>query len=184
MHYGEEMKSKIALSEAQKLSNEIIKKLALDCERIEAAGSVRRLKPEVGDLEIVCIPKRETNLFGEPGASLLNYRLIELIQSGYLLSAGADGDKYKKFYLAPSGVQLDLFITTPEQWGVIFTIRTGSRDFSHRLVTSQSQGGMLPGGFKVGGGRLWWWDALISTPEEIDFFDAIGLDWIDPKARI
>ena len=177
------MKTKIALAEAQKISAEIIELLASYCERIEVAGSVRRKKAEVGDLEIVCIPRRLLNLFGEPGDSVLDHRLIELVQSGHLLPAGANGDKYKKFIVHPSGIQLDLFITTPEQWGVIFTIRTGSADFSHRLVTQRFKGGLLPGDLRVGEGRVWRGLEALNTPEEIDFFNVIELRYIKPEAR-
>ena len=178
------MKSKITLTEAQKISGEIIELLAPYCERIEVAGSVRRKMPEVGDLEIVCIPRRLLNLFGEPGDSVLDHRLIELIQSGYLLPAGANGDKYKKFILHPNGVQLDLFITDTECWGVIFTIRTGSADFSHRLVTQRFKGGLLPSDLRVGEGRVWRGLEALNTPEEIDFFNVAEIKYIEPKDRL
>jgi hypothetical protein len=57
---------------ARKLADNLIAHLAPSCERIEAAGSLRRYKPTVGDIELVCIPKINTryapvqaNMFGQ-----------------------------------------------------------------------------------------------------------------------
>ena len=39
------------------ITERLVSILAPFCERIEIAGSLRRLKPEVGDIELVVIPK-------------------------------------------------------------------------------------------------------------------------------
>ena len=84
-------------------------------------------------------------------------------------------------------------VLPPAQWGVIFAIRTGPAKFSQWLVTPRRHGGALPsycrvrdgGVYKAGakvqgpGAR----DGLILMPEEKDFFDLLGLDWIEPEAR-
>ena len=45
------------LAEAQKLTEEILDILRPLCERVEIAGSIRRKKAEVHDVDIVLIPK-------------------------------------------------------------------------------------------------------------------------------
>lgn len=35
------------------------------CERVELAGSIRRCRPQVGDIELVTIPRRPLDLFGQ-----------------------------------------------------------------------------------------------------------------------
>jgi len=45
------------LSEATDYANYLKQELEPYCDRIEVAGSIRRQNPEVGDIEIVCIPK-------------------------------------------------------------------------------------------------------------------------------
>jgi DNA polymerase/3'-5' exonuclease PolX len=77
----------------------------------------------------------------------------------------------------------DIFLTTPEKWGVIFTLRTGCSDFSHRLVTPKREGGLCPSNYHVKDGRIWWLDQPFETPEEADVFRILGLDWIDPERR-
>jgi len=133
------MKSKMPYTEARALADQLVAQLAPACERIEVAGSIRRKKEEVGDIEIVAIPKMETirNLFGEAQGevSLLNVRLSDM---GW--DVLKNGDKYKQFVL-PGGISLDLFICRLATWGVIYTIRTGSADFTHWLVTNRQHGG-------------------------------------------
>jgi DNA polymerase/3'-5' exonuclease PolX len=103
-------------------------------------------------------------------------------------SAPRWGPKYKA--LTYRDVAVDLFITTAECWGVIFTIRTGPSAFSHRLVTSRSQRmqdgryGLLPNHLRVREGRLVGTDGQpLDTPTEESVFQAIGLPWIAPEAR-
>ena len=50
------------LEKAEKIARKYVDLLAPFCERIEIAGSTRRKKPEVGDIEIVCIPKQINDL--------------------------------------------------------------------------------------------------------------------------
>lgn len=177
-------KTKLSYAIAKDLAGRIARELSPACARIEIAGSVRREKPEIGDIEIVCIPNRQLNLFNEPGASLLDICLEELIANERITKGDRWGTNYKKFHPAAApDLSVDLFITTPEQWGVIYTIRTGSAAFSHKLVTPKSQGGLLPSHLKVSGGRLWNGGEALHTPEEEDVFQAAGLTWLAPADR-
>ena len=140
--------SKVALSYliARHLAEDIEAKLAPGCERIEIAGSLRRERPVIGDIEIVCIPRYQVDMFGVVAyeqPSYLDAILSGLVAEGRLLPGKKNGKKFKQFIIphAVSGITLDLFITTPERWGVIFAIRTGPASFSKRLVTQQVKGG-------------------------------------------
>ena len=61
---------KLELTRAQKAAGLLLEMLQPFCERIEVAGSVRRQRPMVGDLELVAIPKmgermqQQASLFG------------------------------------------------------------------------------------------------------------------------
>lgn len=180
------------LAEAAALATELAARLAPACERIEIAGSIRRQRPDIGDLELVAIPQhaRQFDLFGEPCGStnLLEERVAWLLESGKLeprLTTDGQqrlGAKYKA--LVYRGMGVDLFITSPECWGVIFTIRTGPADFSHRLVTRRDQGGLCPNHLRVRDGRLVGTDGQsLDTPTEESVFAAIGLPWIAPEER-
>jgi DNA polymerase/3'-5' exonuclease PolX len=41
----------------------------------------------------------------------------------------------------------------------------------------------MPLGMRVQDGALWRDQEVVSTPEESDFFNAIGLAWVPPTAR-
>jgi DNA polymerase/3'-5' exonuclease PolX len=170
---------------ARGLAFRMLELLCSDCERIEIAGSLRRKKETVGDIEIVLIPKPESDLFGGEiyGAGRIE---AALIRDGFVLAK--NGNHFKQAHLpaiaSKETVNFDIFLTTPECWGVIFTIRTGSADFSRRLVTPRQQGGLLPSHLKVREGRIWNGDTALDTPEEADVFKAIGLEWIEPSKRV
>lgn len=177
--------------EAKTIADNLVALLAPHCERIEIAGSLRRLKPEVGDIEIVCISKTEKfrdDLFGGSDEML---SLLHFLKFKFEAETGASKIKGKeklfKFAL-PQGINLDVFIVTPPaHWGVIYTIRTGPAEFSHWCVTN-SPIGCLPYGYKVQGGCVYREmatseDTPIPMAEESDFLNFLGLGWIEPKDR-
>lgn len=173
--------TRIPLAEAQRLAAAVIDLLQPYCDRIEVAGSVRRQKVDCGDIEIVCIPKAQFNLLMEP------YRAANKIENaldavGYKCPR-FNGEHFKQFSVGPCNV--DLFITSPECWGVIYTIRTGGADFSHKLVTPKNLGGLLRSYLQVKDGRLQYRETgvQLDTPEEIDVFNAVGIAWIEPSKR-
>lgn len=172
-------KIQLNLGQAEQLVTKIVNTLAPYCHRIEVAGSVRRKKPVVGDIEIVCIPRVEerVDLYGRVYdiRNLLDVCLNGLVAGGRLLNPTKNGAKFKQFGIpAVPGLQLDLFITTWECWGVIYAIRTGSAEFSHRLVTQRAAGGLLPDDLMVRDGRVWRNGIALPTPEERDVFELIG----------
>lgn len=169
---------------AKSIADKVVGELRPYCERIEIAGSLRRQKLEVGDIEICAIPKRETNLFGEPGLSLLDLHLEQMRQKKRLITLGKWGPNYKRFSLtSDKEMDIDLFITSPAQWGLIFMIRTGSAEFSRRLVTQKGKGGLLPSHLKASGGWIWDGDKRLELPEEDSVFALLGIDYINPQDR-
>lgn len=185
-------KVRLPLKDAEVLSNVIVKVLEPFCHRVEVAGSVRRKKETVGDIEIVCEPviveNPQVDLFGKPQGTIdvFDDRLKAIMKTGLLELHPTDpknGQRYKKLW-CPKGVQVDLFIVRPPScWGVIFTLRTGPSAFNIDLVTRARELGM-----RVNEGQLEKENApgswiVIKTPEEKDLFEALGLNWIPPEAR-
>ena len=179
-----ETKNRLSYANALAIAHSVVADMEPYCERIEIAGSLRRKKPDVGDIEICAIPKmvRVNNLFqDEIVVSALEIGIRNLC-SRYSWSITKNGDHYKRIDLGP--ISLDLFVTTPAQWGCIFLIRTGPSDFSHWLVTPKRNGGGMPGYLHIKDGRLWNGDEVLHTPEEVDVFDAMWLSWIEPEKRL
>jgi DNA polymerase/3'-5' exonuclease PolX len=50
------------LKRAQEIASQVITKLAPYCERIEVAGSIRRRRPFVHDIDVVVIPTNQGQL--------------------------------------------------------------------------------------------------------------------------
>lgn len=169
---------------AKQLADQLLAKLSPVCQRIEIAGGVRRHKVECHDIELVAVPRLEPflDMFGQVGGkrNLLN----EFIDAyGYVTEK--NGDRQKKIIYTPE-INVDLFIVLPPaQWGVIFTLRTGSANFSHHIVTIRKHGGALPSNCRVKDGCvLDQQGRIIPMPEEMDFLNFLGLGWIEPEARL
>ncbi|KXK56265.1 MAG: hypothetical protein UZ05_CHB002000278 [Chlorobi bacterium OLB5] len=157
------------ITEAKPIADKLKALLEPYCERIEIAGSIRREKEIVKDIEIVLIPKNANKLFNVLGLHLLKLkRDFQYIKNG---------DKYKQFYYM--GIKVDLFVAHPDNWGYIFAIRTGSAEYSHNVLAS----GWVKKGFKGVDGFLTRKGEIIPVKEEIDLFKIIGEEYISPKER-
>jgi DNA polymerase/3'-5' exonuclease PolX len=194
-------KTRVPLAQAAAIAAEARARLAPACRRIEVAGSIRRRRAEVADVELVAVPEtlsRGNDLLGDPlpgEISLLDDLCRRLLGEGVLEhrrdknGRPAFGAKFKRLvYHGPAGtLPLDLFVVTPPaQWGAVFAIRTGPGDFSKRLVTSRLQYpgyGLMPGGMREHEGSLWDGGRPVPTPEEEDFFAALGLVRLPPEQR-
>ncbi len=166
------------LLEAELVADSVLQYLAPYVKRSVVAGSIRRRRPDVKDIEIVAEPVGVPDgLFGATRPAALEIR--EAARAwGRLAKAG------EKFIQVPdvlgSGLALDLFLVTPPaSWGAILTIRTGPADFSQRLVTAlrgrlmRCEEGRVLGRFGV----------EVPTPTEEDFFRACGVAWVPPEER-
>lgn len=173
---------KIPYAEALPVAQALRTALDLVCDRTLIAGSLRRQKTEVGDLELVIQPKLESilDMFGAVVGqqSLLDARLDTL----GITTFTKNGERYKQFTW--EGISVDLFVATPETWGCVATIRTGSADFTRWLVTKKRQGGACPEMYSFKEGRIWASGKTLDTSEERHVFDLLELDWIEPVARV
>ena len=170
---------KITRERALKTADLLVALLSPHCQRVEIAGSLRRGKFEVGDIELVAMPKLvEVGLWGDLG---LDIQFFSKAMAGQSIVAKKNGQFYKQFEF--EGTPVDLFIATPEKWGCVYLIRTGSADFVHRMVTPRRHGGWCPSNFRFQDGRLWEGQDLLDTPEEEDVFLALGRKFVEPSLR-
>jgi len=186
------MKISLPLDEAQWLAGELLVKMQPYCERIAVAGSIRREKEIVGDIEIVCLTKRKwnTTLFGER-TSLQRNDLFEAQdwQTSVQWIRPAI-DVVLPWHIRPDGkywrgliekkIPLDIFLVEADNWGIQYLIRTGSADFSKRVVTALRYQKNLPvydGFVHDAAGQI------VPTPTEESVFDLLGWKFIEPKER-
>lgn len=194
--------TRMPLATAERAAEEFRRFIAPMCDRVEIAGSIRRRRDTVGDVEILAIPKLVTravpmfeDLDGDPTVDALDQLLTDMAATSTGLrkrmdSAGRPcwGPRHKLLWWGDAPI--DLYTARPETFGLAFAIRTGPAPFSHRLVTPRNMRtreglvGLLPVHLKVKDGlRHRSDDELIPTPEEIDVWRALGLRWIEPEDR-
>jgi DNA polymerase/3'-5' exonuclease PolX len=197
------------LDQIEPLANSLVEQLRSACVRIIVAGSIRRRKPEPGDIELVAIPAlghyTVADMFDEVREEHTVNHLDDALATLFDLGdwkldpvTPRDGPHYKRLRHVAAGMCCDLFITDRRRWGMIATIRTGPEDFSEELVKLAHRRGMFVrnGGLLHGhppvfngehkvqpcplGERC---TQIIETPEEADVFAALGLPWIEPAHR-
>jgi len=152
------------LEKAKEIAEKVKDKLKSFCKRIEIAGSIRREKSNVKDIEIVAIVNNKDRVNLE----------LKLKELGQRIKGGG---KFIQIRLK-EGINLDFFMTDEEHWACTFQLRTGSAEFNVRFfVWLKSRG------FKIIGGRLYKGDKVLETKEEEDIFRLVGLKWIPPKFR-
>ena len=162
---------KYPYEEAMEQALQVKAALAPHCERIEIAGSIRRKKLMVGDIEIVAIPKPyEVGLFASGIVPVVNQ---------WDKVKGELPCKYTQRIL-PSGIKLDLFFATPDNWGYILAIRTGPADYSAQVLAA----GWVKRGYKGQGGMLWNGSNPVPVREEQDLFNLLALPWAEPENRV
>ncbi len=173
------MKKSMQWIEAWAIAEKIAAELEHSCTRIQIAGSLRRQKPEVGDIEIVAAPIFKKDLFGVVSTD----HMLNEFDYSTLGKLVKNGSKFKQVELN-EGINLDLFIVTPPaEWGVQLLIRTGPADYSHRFVMPKTQGGMLHGWQKIRDGAMWREDRKLPTPEEEDVYKFIDMPYLQPQER-
>jgi len=155
---------KMELARAQKIAEAVVKRLSPYCKKIEVAGSIRRRKPLVRDVDIVLIPSDTWNLAHEVMG---------------LGSSRAAGEKLKR--IINNGVQVDLYYASEATWATLLLIRTGSAENNIRLATlAKKRGWRLAasgdGLFNEKGER-------IAGDTERSIYDALGLPWQRPEGR-
>lgn len=128
------------LSKAKEIAIAICQRLQPHCEKVNIAGSVRRKKPEVKDIEIICLPKKviagTPDLFGGGSVDFANANFQNEVRSiGKTLKGNSQG-KYMQIAL-PDGINLDLFIPDSFDYYRQYAIRTGSADYSAKVIATR-----------------------------------------------
>ena len=134
---------------------------------IEPAGSLRRRKPTIGDLDLLAATDDPARLI----AALDGLPGVESV-----LSAGTD----KSSIVLVDGPQVDLMVCPPAAWGSHLVHFTGSKDHNVALRGMALERGLSLSekGFKVlESGEL----QPVATEDEV--YARLGLPWIAPELR-
>jgi len=141
-------------------------------ERIEIAGSLRRWKETIGDVDILCVS-------AQPALVMERFRTLPEVAD--IRGAG----ETKSSVVLGNGLQVDLRVVERKHWGAALQYFTGSKE--HNVAVRElalKQGWSLNeyGLTATGAG-----DAPAGEErffeEEADLYAFLGLDWVPPELR-
>jgi DNA polymerase (family 10) len=159
---------RLSLPAAQREAEAIIDALkasGVPFDQLSYAGSLRRRKETVGDIDIISTssePARVTEAF------------VHIPQVGEVKLHG----ETKATIVTTSQVQVDLRVVSPEAFGAALQYFTGSKDHNVRVRTIAQQMGL-----KVNEYGITRDGTLLPTPAEEDVYAAVKLQYIPPEVR-
>jgi DNA polymerase (family 10) len=156
------------------------------CERIEIAGSIRRERLIVNDVDLVVIPKRQAvmDLAGASGQTLnlLHEFLAHYVEHSAIMIgtrpawlAGKDNPDGQNFLIQTPKCQLDIFCATEETWGTLMLCRTGSKEHNIWIATRAKELHLHWNPYKGLSGHR--------RASEAEIYTALGVPWIEPRDR-
>ena len=164
------------ITQALAIAERVKAELAPFTERIEIAGSVRRRKPQVKDIELVAIPTRVvSDLFGDETAVDPDFCAVV---NRWTKIKGEPTGRYTQREL-PEGINLDLFIVDANTWGMTLAVRTGSADYSAHVLGTR----WAALGYTSRESVLYRYGCPTYIREEADLFTLLGLPWVEPCDR-
>jgi DNA polymerase (family 10) len=132
-----------------------------------AAGSLRRMKETIGDLDLLV-------------ASKSPLRVMEALCHSPFCSRVLASGTTKSSILTPDGVQVDLRVVKPESFGAALQYFTGSKEHNVRLRELAGRHGLKVNEYGVFRIKT---NTRIAGREEADVYRALGLAWIPPELR-
>ena len=168
------------LGKARAIAEEMRSLLELGCHRIEIVGSIRRRKPEVENVELLCIPKIADDV------DRLEQEIIDLMLREILVfrlnkrDSGTYSPKNKLMLHIPSGIGMDIFSTDFECWSMDLVLMTGGEKTNKMIATAALEKGwrwyVYGRGFTTPNGE-------IICHSECEVFELVGLPYLDPWQR-
>ncbi len=135
--------------------------------RASTAGSVRRMKETIGDLDLLV-------------ASTRSAKVMEAFTHGpygsRVLAAGAT----KSSILTPDGIQVDLRVVEPKSFGAALQYFTGSKEHNVKLRERAIRQGLKVNEYGVFRSTT---NRRIAGREEEAVYKAVGLRWMPPELR-
>ncbi|MBA7681609.1 hypothetical protein ES703_89949 [subsurface metagenome] len=152
------------LEKAKVIADTVVKALEPYCDRVVVAGSIRRQKPTVRDIDLVLVVRDRQNL----DSALMR-------MGSYKMS----GMKIARIEM--DSIPLDIYFATPETFATLLLIRTGSVESNIRLATlAKKRGWRLAAS---GGGLFNEHGERIAGDSEKSIYEALGVPYQRPEER-
>ena len=133
----------------------------------EPMGSLRRMRDTIGDIDVIAVST------GDPDEVMRTFVELQIVQE--VVGYGAR----KSAIVGAMGLQIDLRVVEPAQYGSAALYFTGSK--AHNIRLRQMA---LDRGWTLNEYALTHEDgAVVASKTEKDVYAALGLPWIPPEAR-
>ncbi|WP_327091409.1 DNA polymerase/3'-5' exonuclease PolX [Nonomuraea sp. NBC_01738] len=136
---------------------------SLTAERMAFAGSLRRMKDTIGDIDILAVA---------PVSIMAEFRA-----QPYVEEVIAAGDK-KTSVRTTTGLQVDLRVVPAESWGAAMQYFTGSKE--HNVAIREMA---VKKGWKLSEYGLFEGDRVVAAATEEEIYAALGMQWVPPPLR-
>ncbi|MFH9980154.1 DNA polymerase/3'-5' exonuclease PolX [Streptomyces sp. NPDC017179] len=160
---------RILLGTATEAAEDVVAELSriTGCARCAYAGSLRRMRETVGDIDVLVAAERSAPFMDA---------LTELPSTAEVIAHGAK----KTSIRTDTGVQVDLRVVRPDSWGAALQYFTGSKGHNIRTRTIAVHLGLKLseyGLFDAESGER------VASRSEEDVYARLGLPWIPPTLR-
>lgn len=172
------------------VAKELCDRLKPHCTKLIVAGSLRRRKAEVGDVEILYVPKMEErplDMFSTQSVSLADEQIARMLAEGTLTKrpsqsgSTAWGSK-NKLAVHRSGMPVDLFRTESDAWWNYLVCRTGPAALNKTIAAEAQRRGYRWNPYGIGYTKLS--DGTVTAMHsEPEVFAFVGLPYADPWER-
>lgn len=155
-------------SKAKAIADDVLNRLKPYMEKGEIAGSIRREKPQVKDIDLVIQPKAEFGILEKVKSILQGYGKLTM-----------DGQQIIRVTGEPD-IKLDCYVANPNNFEVILLIRTGSKEHNVKLATLALQQGKQ---LKFSEGLIDKETKKLLANTERGIFENLGKAYLEPKGR-
>ncbi|UCG89432.1 MAG: DNA polymerase/3'-5' exonuclease PolX [Gemmatimonadota bacterium] len=146
-----------------------------EVKRVEVAGSYRRRRETVRDLDVLVIATQAEAVMGY----FTSYPDIKQVESS---------GETRSTVVLRSGLQVDLRIVAPQSYGAALSYFTGSKEHNVKLRMRAiqrglrlSEYGVFRGGEEEAGDP--WAGEFVAGRDENEVYESLGLAWIPPELR-
>lgn len=167
LEYFKKSQQRLPIGKAFFIVDEIINELKKlpEVKMIEPAGSFRRMKETIGDLDILVMSNKSEKVM----ECFTNLNMVErVIASG----------KTKCSIMSKHKIQVDLRIIEEKSWGAALQYFTGSKSHNIKL-----RGIAKDLGYKINEYGLFKGDKYIAGATENEIYQKLGLQFIQPEMR-
>jgi len=164
--------SRFLLDEAYALAHQIIVELkkSSDINQIVAAGSLRRMKDTIGDIDLLAVTKKSTP---EAARKIMNTFInLKGVVKVWEYGLSKSSVRFSK------GLDCDLRLVKPEEFGSALLYFTGSKE--HNIALRKIA---LDQGYKLNEYGLFKGQRQIAGSSEEEIYKILGLSYIEPELR-